>query len=277
MPRLLRPLVLLLALGGTLFSRTASAYHTEDERIVDQTAHTLRAREFRLGLWELEFAPLSFATVGTDNVPWVAGLVMSAPAANGHAKVRLLRTRPVTVSLVAAAYYGRLRVSGAREETTGTLWLLPFSLYLSSDVVGPLSVHLGATYTRGDLDGDIDPKIYRTSATVATSALQLHAAAELRANRVVAFVLQGHAQPYASPGVVRSRTTSTAVAGSVDFTGTIEPVDRTAVAATASIVLSGKHMNARFGAGYGAVFLPSMGFVLPYTTVLPGLDLYARF
>jgi hypothetical protein len=271
-----RLLALFVALAATTLTRGAAAYHTEDERIVDGTAHTLRAREFRVGLWELEFAPFSFVTVGTDNAPWVAGLFLSSVVANGHAKLRILRTSPLTISVGGAAYYCRLRMNDAGKDTNGTLWLVPLSLQLSSDLAKPVSLHAGATYTFGDLDGDMDPSVYRTRVAIATRALQVHAGIELRASRVVAFLIEGHAQPYSAPATVRSRTT-TPFGSSVDFNGTIEPVNRTAVAGTGSIILSGKNVNARFGAGYGAMFLPSMGVTLPITTVIPELDLYVRF
>jgi hypothetical protein len=94
--------------------------------------------------------------------------------------------------------------------------------------------------------------------------------------RSVALTLQVHGQPYASAPALRIRARSE-LGGEVDFVGTLKPVDQTSVAAVASVAISGGHFNARFGAGYGAIFVPSMGIMIPIATVFPEIDAYVRF
>jgi hypothetical protein len=266
-------LALPVAAATIALATPARAYHEGDERIVDQTAHTLRARETRIGLWAVELAPLAFATVGTDTAPWAASFLVHSVVANGHAKVRLLATSPLSISVTAAAYHADLD-SAPVVATGGSLLVVPVSLFVSSDLSRRLSVHLGATYAYADLDGDLDLRIARAQVAVSASALQVHAMGEYRVSRLVALTLQVHAQAYATPPALRMSTTG---AEKVDFVGTVQGVDRTAVAAVGSVVLSGRHVNFRIGGGYGAIFLSSMGIMIPVTTVLPELDAYVRF
>src|SRR4051794_3993368 len=94
------------------YAPVANAYHEGDERIIDGTAHTLRAREIRAGLGELELGPTAFATVGTDVEAWAASFVLQALVVNAHAKLRLLHTGPLTVSLYGGAYRAAIPASG---------------------------------------------------------------------------------------------------------------------------------------------------------------------
>jgi hypothetical protein len=241
-----------------------------------QTAHTLRAREARIGIWEIEFGPVAFATVGTDTAPWFASFVLDSVVANGHAKVRLLRTSPITISVAAAVYHTELSASGPIRAASGSLLLVPVSTFVSSDLSPRVSLHLGATYANATVGGDPESSASRGSTAIAASALQLHAAGEYRVSRVVAFVLRIHGQPYASPATVRTSTIDER-GGRLDFLGTVEPVNRTSVAAIAGVSVSGSHLNLRVGLGYGAIFLPSMGIKIPVETVLPEIDAYVRF
>ncbi|MDB4938479.1 MAG: hypothetical protein JWP87_5451 [Labilithrix sp.] len=273
----MRRVALSVAAATLVYATPARAYHEGDERLVDGTAHTLRAGEARVGLWELELAPVAFATVGTDTAPWAASLVVQSLVVNGHAKVRVVHSPLLTLSLGAAVYHADVPSSGSLVSGKGSVLLVPLSLFASSDVSHSTSLHLGVTYARASGD-DLDLQVgsYRARGAMAASALQLHAMGEYRVSRVVALTLQLHAQPYSSPASVQTTTTDS-YGDQIDFSGTAGPVDRTAFAAVASVVVSGKYLTARFGGGYGAIFLPSMGVAIPYTTVLPELDIYVRF
>jgi hypothetical protein len=196
---------------------------------------------------------------------------------NGHVKLRLLRTTPLTLSVAAAVYHTDLSASGRVVSGTGSLLLVPVSGFVSSDLSADLSLHLGVTYAHLDApDLSLDVGSSRAQTAIAASALQLHAMGEWRATRVVAVTLQVHGQPYATPATVHITGTDS-LGQKVGFSGTVAPVDRTALAAVASVAFSGSHFNARVGAGYGALFLPSMGITIPVTTVFPEVDAYVRF
>jgi len=275
----IRTAAALVAAGVVIaYAPVAHAYHEGDERLVDGTAHTLRAGEVRVGLGELELGPTSFITVGTDVEAWAASFVLQALVVNAHAKVRLLHTEPLTISLYAGAYRASIPASGPVVAGSGSLLLIPASIYTSSDLSKRVSLHLGVTYAHVEADGEVQlvPGNDRARAALAASALQLHAMVEYRVSRLVAITLAGHAQPVMSQPAVHLSST-TAYGDHLEFVGTVAPVDRTAVAAVANVVISGRHVNLRIGGGYGAIFLPSMGVMIPYRTVLPELDAYVRF
>src|SRR5262249_50856225 len=162
---------------------------------------------------------------------------------------------------------------GALASGRGSLLLTPMSFTLSSDLTRHLSLHLVTTYAHMEFDGAAFVKLTHTRATIAASAIQLHATVEYRLSRVVALTAQFHAQPYATP--LQVQTTGVDIIGDKsDFNGTVVPVEQTAVAASLSAVFSWRHLNSRFGAGYGAIFLPSMGVMIPMTTVFPEIDAY---
>ncbi len=276
-PRSKRVIAPLAAAAMLTTTRAAHAFHEGDERIVDDTAHTLRARETRIGLWEIEFGPLPFVTIGTDTAPWAASFLVHSVVYNGHAKVRLLYTKPLTISVTGAAYYSDLHVSGPLATGSGSLWIVPLSLFVSSDVSRRVSLHLGGTYAYADAEGNVDlSSVSSGRGAIAANALQLHAMGEYRVSRIVAVTLQLHAQPYSTPLAVHTSTT-TSIGDKIDFNGTISPVDHTSVAAVASVALSGPTFNVRFGGGYGAIFVPTMGVMVPMATFLPEVDAYVRF
>src|SRR5690606_714901 len=74
MPRLQRrghQLVAVMALvAGLSLATPAWAYHNDDEHITDDTAHTLRDGELRIGLWKIEYAVVEPLDLGTYIVPW---------------------------------------------------------------------------------------------------------------------------------------------------------------------------------------------------------------
>ncbi|MBX3186051.1 MAG: hypothetical protein KF819_03510 [Labilithrix sp.] len=255
----------------------AEAYHEGEERLVDSTAHTLRAREARIGIWDIEYGPVAFATVGTDTAPWIASFFVDSVVVNGHAKVRLLRTEPLTLSVMAAAYHTQLPASGPLVAGGGSLLLVPISVFASSDLTPSASLHLGITYADATLGGSPpESSPLRESTAIAASALQLHAIGEYRVSRVVAVVVRLHGQAYATPMTFDNSAIDERGKRS-QFVGAIEPVNRTNVAAVAGVAVSGSHFNVRVGLGYGALFLPSMGIKLPIETVIPELDAYVRF
>lgn len=197
-------------------------------------------------------------TIGTDTAPWAASFFLQSVVVNGHVKVRLLHTEPLTISVSAGAYHATVPASGTVIAGSGSLLLVPASLYSSSDLTKRVSLHLGVTYAHVGVDGEVELQTGTAPArgALAANAVQLHAMVEWRVSRLVALTLVGHAQPVSSQPAVHLSATTT-YGDRFELVGTVAPVDRTALAAIGSVVLSGKHMNFRIGGGYGAVFLPS--------------------
>jgi hypothetical protein len=270
------PVLAVLALGATLATR-AHAYHAGDEHIVDGTAHGLRAREVRVGLWQIEVAPVSMLTVGTDTAPWAAGPFLGSVVKNGHAKLRLLGTRPLTLGVTGGVYQASgLRTFGALGGGSGSLWVLPSSMLASSDLTRDLSLHLGVTWIYANGNGILESGLARGPLNVAANALQIHAMGELRVSRLVALLVIVRAQPWASALTVRTALTDD-LGARLAFEGTASLPRETGLAALGAVALSGRHVNVRLGAGYGALFVPSMSVMIPISTVQPELDIHVRF
>jgi hypothetical protein len=100
--------------------------------------------------------------------------------------------------------------------------------------------------------------------------------AELRVNRVVAFLVRGRYQFYESnivfegSGMVDAFTQAN---GSLE----LEPLVRHPAMVTASIALTWKYVGVIAGAGYGHYFLPGANVALQYEGVVPEGALWAVF
>jgi hypothetical protein len=264
---------------STVVPRPAAAYHEGDERLVDRTGHTLRSREARVGVLQIDLGLLGWLMIGTDTAPWAASFLVRVPVANAHVKVRLLKTSRVAVSAVAAGYRAAgidVGVNARLRLTDGTALVLPASLVASTDISRALSIHAGATYTTIRATAELATATASGRASLSANVLLLHAAAELRVTRVVAVVLSGHAQPYATPASLQT-TMTMADQASLAFSGTLVTADARGVAGGAALALSGKHVNARIGATYGRTFLPGVEVMIPLVTLMPDADLYVRF
>ena len=254
----------------------ACAWHQGDERLVDDTAHTLRSGEIRAGVLSLDVGTVRFATIGTDTLPWIAGLYLGSVLGNGHLKVRLVRTAPLTLALRGAVFYSSLHTERGDTTATGHVLLVPLTAATSSDLGRDVSLHLEVTYATLDAKGDLDVPLAGARAAIAASALQTGVMLEYRATRAVALLLLYRHQPWASPGVIRT-SGEVGTGARVSLEGNVETADASTFALTGGVALSGEHANLRVGAGYGSLFFPSLGVALPGRTFVPELDFYVRF
>ena len=253
----------------------ARAYHAEQERIVDQTAHTLRARELRIGLLQLEYAPLSRLTLGTDTLPWTAGLVFPVVVPNAHAKIALIRSAPLSVSAQGNVHYAV--VDAESGSVRAGAFIVPASLFVSSDVHRRWSVHLESTYTHAWGQGKMAARTLSSTGALLASSLQLGAMLEHRLTAVTALLVRGRIQPWSTPVAVRAsgridERTRADVSAGIDVMG-----DEPRWAALGGAAFSWANVNLQLAAGYGTLFLPSVGVPLPYRGVIGDANFFLRF
>jgi hypothetical protein len=257
-------------------SSPARAYHEGNERLIDYTAFTLRAREAQVGLLQLDWAPFGGIQVGTDTLPWAASAVLPVVVPNGHLKIRLFHAGPISAAVKAGIYYA----SVSRNEMTGgagSIYSIPGTLFISTDLPGAFSLHLEGTYARMNATGEVDVRSLEARGGAIADSLQLGVMLERRFGRVVALTLRGRYQAYASPVKVRTR-------GAV-ITGDEARLDadlsqgfaEQAWAVLGGVALSWSTFNVQLGVGYGAWFLPTLGVVLPWRGVIPDGSMYVRF
>jgi hypothetical protein len=266
-----RALALSSVLAATSFAPLASAHHTPEQRITDDTAYTLPKGTLRLGLWKQQWGPWDRLTLGTYLLPWVLRF------ANAHLKWRFYGSDPLafSASIGATRFVPKDLAEGAG---TAQLVIVPVELLGSYRFDDRWTGTLGGTYTAVTLKGTYDPAELEGMAAV--NNLQLLASAELRLTRVTAFVLTARYLAFQNTNgrlstTLRPDPYTTVELQSVASTNALDfPF---AFSVVPSVVFSWSTFNLRFGLGYGNYTVPMLNLVLPQKTVVPDLDLYWVF
>jgi hypothetical protein len=249
----------------------ARAYHTEDQRIVDGTAYTLKKGTFNLGLFKQMWGPWDRLTLGTYLVPWIFRF------ANLDLKWRFYGDDPLSLS----ARIGITRFSPkdiANGAGDAVLAIVPIEGVASYRFDERWTASAGLLYTSVSLRGSYDPAELEGLAEV--NNLQALANLEYRLTRVTAFVLAGRYLAFQNAGGRISTTLSpdaytkvevqsVVSTNALDFPGAFSVVP--------SAVFSWGTFNLRLGVGYGNYSVPLLNFVLPKKTVVPDFDLYFVF
>lgn len=262
---------------GVLWPSRGLAYHDQKHGLVDYTAHSLNGGELRLGLFEQNVGIHRYVQVGTETLPWVAGVFLRSVAPNANLKVGLLRSRVLELSVRGAFYYAYLAAEGSGSAGRGAVWIVPASLAASARVLPWLSLHAEGTYTWISAGANVDVEQLSVQGTGISNSLQLGAMLEARVNSVVAVTLRGRMQPHTSPTVVRSRSSeadSTRLDVDAKLTTNLTYVP---MALVAGLALSWKHVNVQFGMGFGHYFIPSLGIPIPAATLVPDGSFFFRF
>lgn len=245
---------------GIVLPSPARAYHTYQERLLDDTAYSLRRREARIGLLQLGYGILDQLEVRTYTFPWILGSIFQEVAPN--------------IALKSTFYdQGRLALSASVGFLTGTIkqtddtkvryFLVPIGAAASVRINSVISLHSGSTFAVPRLSGDTQPDGGDIEGALVVSVLQLWETLEWRLSPVVAFTLFVRWLPYVSSGVIK---------GTIDIDentdGTIEAEVSTedlknAWAVIPGFVFSWKRANFKLGVGYGDLFLPGIGLVVP--------------
>lgn len=264
-------LAVVVSAASSLAPTSARADHSEEERIIDQTAYTLPKGTFQLGLFRQEWGPIDRLTVGTLALPWLLRF------ANAHLKWRIIGNDPVSI----AASIGAFRFAPeAVKESTGdaVLTVVPFDLVGSWRIDDRWTLSPGLVYTVVTLKGSYDPAQLEGAAAV--SNLQLVTTLEYRLTTKTAFVLHGRYLAFQNTSgrvssTLRPDRFTTVELQAVASTDALDfPV---AFSVVPSVVFSWKVFNLRLGVGYGNYSIPAINLVLPKKTLVPDLDFYFRF
>jgi hypothetical protein len=266
-----RALAFLLATTALLLPAAAHADHTEEERIIDQTAYTLPKGRFQLGIFRQEWGPIDRLTVGTYALPWLLRF------ANAHLKWRIIGNDPVSIAASIGAF--RFAPNALKKETgDAVLTIVPFDLVGSWRIDDRWTLSPGFVYTVVTLKGSYDPA--QLEGVAAVSNLQLVTTLEYRLTTVTAFVLHGrylvfqNADGRASSTLHPDRFTTVELQAVASTNALDFPF---AFSVVPSVVFSWKVFNLRLGAGYGNYSIPAINLVLPRKTLVPDLDFYFRF
>ena len=269
-------LATLLSLVGTSVPWDVRAYHSEEELLLDDTAYSLRRREARLGIMQLGYGIIDQLQVTTYVFPWILGAAFETVAPNLELKSTLYQRRRLALSLSAGFVTGEVTQDDEANSRV-RYFLFPMSLTASVRANHVLSVHTGGKYVRTHLAGDTSPEGTDVKGALLLDVMQLWVELEMRLSHTTAFTLTGRVVPYAGDSVLQANT------GLDEFTTAIlslevNPEDvQDAWAVVAGVALSWDQVNLILGLGYGDLFLPGVGLVVPGPFPVPVLDFYVRF
>jgi len=259
-----------LLLGSVLSAAPAQAYHSDEVRLTDRSAHALQQWDFRVGVWKAEVGLLNGLQVTTYTLPWIFKMV------NAFVKYEIVLGAGFSIAPRLGIF--RLDSSSIDEDMDPiVLTIAPFELtgsYRFSD----FTASLGIIYTFVGVAAELEESEIRGA--VAVTNLQLTSTLEWRLNRVTALEL--HARYLAFQDVSASTSTTVDIDDytSLEVHGAIESdiADvSNAFSIVPSIAFSWGSFNLRLGLGYGNFNVPAVNFVVPVATVVPDFDLYWRW
>jgi hypothetical protein len=259
----------------TLLARPgrALAFHDDEQRVIIDTAYTLREDEWRLGLWRVDYGFWDDFYVGTHTVPWIVAM------ANLHAKYRFLSDDRIDLAAGVGLYWLDLKrtryLADALKKTDSDarFVILPAEIAGTYRFDEGLSLTVAPVFTAVALTGTYNADEFEGAGAVTN--LQLTATLEQRVSRVVALLAHARFLAYqyvkaAGELQLDDYTTAELHAGAdIDV--------QNAWSITLCSVFSWQTFNLRVGIGYGHYNIPAVNFVIPIRIPYPELDLYWRF
>ncbi len=285
MQRWRRIFFVLSVLGGLLVCSTAQAWHTDEERTIDETAYTIPKGKYRVGLYNLDVGILDNLSVGTHHLPWALRVF------NGNIKWMFYQKNAWALSVRQSVYYTDLeRFTGTPVSVTSA----PLEFNVSYRHRGkPLTLSGGMLFNFIRVDGSFGGESVgglSVDAGAAVSNLMLVGNIEYRWSRKLAMI--GTLRYIAAQRVAAATNVTTQVD---DFT-TVEVVGGADVdgedndfALGSAFQISGKLLwswdifNIGAGVVIGDLILPGFNFPVQAKSVgfdrfiLPTVDMYWVF
>ena len=269
-----RWLALLAALATP--SRSARAYHTEQEHLTDDTAWTIAGdKAWRIGLFKAAVGIGNRVTLGSYIWPWVGR------TPNAYLKWRFYAGD----AWHWAAQVGFFRLDTAafdKKASDPPVFTVASASLLQSVRLGARNqLSNGLVFTAVRATGTVDQDTLRGAGDAGLTNLQYVAAYELRLSRSTAFVLTGryliaqvldantrftvHPDEYTTIDVVADARDDSVV----NFRGAFSIVP--------SFAWSWQTFNLELGLGYGNFNVPGVNFMINRRTLIPTFDLYWTF
>ncbi len=160
----------------------------------ERTAYTIGRHTVKLGILAFEFGILDNLSIGTDPPAWALRSFTSVLVPNLHVKYEFLNRGPWAAAAHVATYYAHLS-SG---DSSGDLFDVPLSLFVSLHAEDHLFLHAEATYVYAHLSGAGDVSGAESHGAGAASGVQTALMAEFRLTRIFSITAMGRVQPYVS-------------------------------------------------------------------------------
>lgn len=269
-----------LVAGAALsIASPAPARATPAQLRVEDTAYTLPAGGFSVGLWSAEAGILQHITIGTYLPAWLAFPLVDAPILTGFIKLRAPWDGPLAIAVrVGAVYFDAstlaVEISDGRA-TRANVLAVPFELAASLRISDAVTQSLTLDYVTFSLGAS-----EQDNATGAGSARTAHASLsallELRLASGLALTLTGRVSVFQSAARIRAHlqrgpTSLNAELGFRPFDGKLP----WCVVPGVALQWGGVHLQ--LGLGYGSYWLPIVHAPLPSTSIVPEGNFYVRF
>lgn len=264
---MVRVITVALALG---LATPALAYHTDEERLTDRTADTLRSLEFQLGVWTLEAGVTDDLMLGTWTYPWLVRMP------NVTAKYRFWHGDQLSLS--GSLMLARLDFSNFDESVPAKLTIIPMGLNATWRA-DEHSFSGGLLYTLIRVSGE-SPSSDKLEGAAAVTNTQLTATWEWRLSKYAAFVTDVRVQLFQLLSVsgVTVIPVNDRVSWEVVGAAESDAIDVENIwSVVPSFLWSYKHLNLRLGLGWGNFNLSPMNVAIPVKFVVPEADLFVRF
>jgi hypothetical protein len=268
--------VLLLAVER---GSSARADHIAGNERSEDTAYTLPAGTFSVGLLTAEAGLFDEITVGTYLPAWFAFPVVDSPILTGFVKLRAPFEGPVALSMrVGAAYFnaGTLAadLSGGRATRSDVL-AVPFELAASIRIGDFITQSFELSYVSLDITASED-NATTGGGSATTSTASLSALFQLRLTRRTALTMAGRVLLSQSAARISAHLTRgpTSLKAQLGF----RPYDGSVLwSLVPGVAFSWAHVNLELGIGYGSYWLPIIQAPLPGVSIVPEGNMYVRF
>lgn len=265
-------------LSSLLCAAQALAEPREHQRIED-TAYTLPAGGFSLGVWSAEVGVSSLITVGTYLPAWFAFPVVDSPIFTGFVKLRAPLPGPLSLSVrLGVAYVDASRIAAEVSDGRATraqvfAWPLELAatLALSEHVTQSISFdYVGFRLHASERDAVAGGG----AASIAEASLASLLQWRLTPTFALTFagrlsLLQGAARIQAH--LQRGATSLTAELGFRPYQG------RVPWCVVPGVAFQFGRVNLEVGLGYGSYWLPIVQAPLPGRSIVPEGNVYIRF
>lgn len=269
-------LVFALALSA---ARSADAYHTDDKRIIENTAYTLPQGEFSVGIMRAEGGAFDQLTIGTYTAGWILTAAIQQWVASVYAKAGL-RVGDWAVSGQVDFWYIRisdLTVPGLVDHGNMNTDILPISVAGSYAPNNWFTSSFTANFVNTFAGGGQDVSATQFGTVAAVDNFNLTGFLEFEVRRVTELTLTGRYLPWVGTVAVEGQGNS----GPTSAIKLRANVDAEALQGAWQIVpgvaFSWGLFNFRVGAGYGNFFFPGAGLATTDQGFVGEFDLYFRF
>lgn len=273
-------LALVAALLELARAAPAAAFQEPGNERVEDTAYTLRAREWSLGVLAAQYGIIDELTVGTYVPTWLAWPVLGVFAPTAFVKARdPLHWERLAASLrVGVAYFDARELSTELREQEGSsvdLVIVPIEPAVSVRYTDWFDHSLELTYVLVGAGVDIPGDTEIVGAGTATS-LTLSTLLEFRVSRVTALTLLGRALLARGNASFSLEAEDDETTVDADL-GARQRTDGFTWCLVPGVELSWEHVNLDLGLGYGSLWLPVVELPTRGRGVVPYANIYARF